>query len=123
MAEFTQRCTKADDGFHEIQLAGSSSSSCSWRRPSSRSSIFLCGVLVGRGVRIASASATDEASLAGAPAPTDTVAGTRSPPPSRRVRRLQIRPLQYRTPRGCQTAHRDAEVSIRAIQSGAQAQA
>ena len=37
----------------KFSSAGSSSSSCSWRRRSSRWSIFLCGVQVGRGVKAA----------------------------------------------------------------------
>jgi DedD protein len=85
----------SDDGFHEIQLSGKQLVFLFMATTVVSVVIFLCGVLVGRGVRIDRASATDEASLA-APAPTDTVAGTAVPttePPSPPA---EDPPLQYK---------------------------
>ena len=97
MSDFTPVMHEgSDDGFHEIQLSGKQLVFLFMATTVVSVVIFLCGVLVGRGVRIDRASATDEASLAGAPAPTDTVAGTAVPttePPSPPA---EDPPLQYK---------------------------
>ena len=75
----------SDDGFHEIQLSGKQLVFLFMATTVVSVVIFLCGVLVGRGVRVERPPAADETSLAPAPAPTDTVADTAVPttePPS-----------------------------------------
>jgi DedD protein len=97
LADFTPVMHEgSDDGFHEIQLSGKQLVFLFMATTVVSVVIFLCGVLVGRGVRIDRASASDEASLTGAPAPTDTVAGTAVPttePPSPPA---EDPPLQYK---------------------------
>jgi cell division septation protein DedD len=69
----------ADDGFHEIQLSGKQLVFLFMATTVVSVVIFLCGVLVGRGVRPASASgAPVAASVTPAPPPADSVS---SPPP------------------------------------------
>ncbi len=75
----------SDDGFHEIQLSGKQLVFLFMATTVVSVVIFLCGVLVGRGVRADRPSASDEPSAAASPSPTDTVAETAVPttePPS-----------------------------------------
>lgn len=64
----------SDDGFHEIQLSGKQLVFLFMATTVVSVVIFLCGVLVGRGVRAERGLEAPEPTLAGAPAPTDTVA-------------------------------------------------
>ncbi|MGH2571463.1 MAG: hypothetical protein ACRDGR_09565, partial [bacterium] len=64
----------SDDGFHEIQLSGKQLVFLFMATTVVSVVIFLCGVLVGRGVRAERGAEIPEPTLAGAPAPTDTVA-------------------------------------------------
>jgi cell division septation protein DedD len=73
----------SDDGFHEIQLSGKQLVFLFMATTVVSVVIFLCGVLVGRGVRAERALGEDipETPIAGAPspAPTDTVADAGPP--------------------------------------------
>jgi cell division septation protein DedD len=69
----------SDDGFHEIQLSGKQLVFLFMATTVVSVVIFLCGVLVGRGVRADRAAEAAEAPIAGAPAPTDTVADAGPP--------------------------------------------
>jgi cell division septation protein DedD len=85
----------SDDGFHEIQLSGKQLVFLFMATTVVSVVIFLCGVLVGRGVRADHPSTADESSAA-APAPTDTVADTAVPatePPNPPV---ESPPLNYK---------------------------
>jgi cell division septation protein DedD len=64
----------SDDGFHEIQLSGKQLVFLFMATTVVSVVIFLCGVLVGRGVRAERVAEVAESAMAGAPAPTDTVA-------------------------------------------------
>ena len=63
----------SDDGFHEIQLSGKQLVFLFMATTVVSVVIFLCGVLVGRGVRVDRPAGADESSVAASPAPTDTV--------------------------------------------------
>ena len=65
----------SDDRFHEIQLSGKQLVFLFMATTVVSVVIFLCGVLVGRGVR-AERSQLPDPTVAAAPAPTDTVADT-----------------------------------------------
>ena len=97
MAEFTPVMHEgSDDGFHEIQLSGKQLVFLFMATTVVSVVIFLCGVLVGRGVRADRPAATDETSVAPTPAPTDTVADTVAPttePPNPPV---EDPPLKYK---------------------------
>ena len=69
----------SDDGFHEIQLSGKQLVFLFMATTVVSVVIFLCGVLVGRGVRAERTAEAAEAPIAGAPAPTDTVADAGPP--------------------------------------------
>ena len=78
MADMTQDI--ADDGFHEIQLSGKQLVFLFMMTTAVSVVIFLCGVLVGRGVRNERAGEPTDAALtrpASAPA-----AATQAPPPA-----------------------------------------
>jgi DedD protein len=78
VADMTQDI--ADDGFHEIQLSGKQLVFLFMMTTAVSVVIFLCGVLVGRGVRNERAGEpTDAALTRPASAP---VAGTQAPPPA-----------------------------------------
>ena len=78
MADMTQDI--ADDGFHEIQLSGKQLVFLFMMTTAVSVVIFLCGVLVGRGVRNERAGEpTDAALTRPASAP---VAGRQAPPPA-----------------------------------------
>jgi cell division septation protein DedD len=64
----------SNDGFHEIQLSGKQLVFLFMATTVVSVVIFLCGVLVGRGVRAERGAEVPEPTLAGAPAPTDTLA-------------------------------------------------
>jgi len=64
----------SDDGFHEIQLSGKQLVFLFMATTVVSVVIFLCGVLVGRGVRAERAAEIPDPAAALAPAPTDTVA-------------------------------------------------
>jgi cell division septation protein DedD len=74
-----------DDGFHEIQLNGKQLVFLFMAATVVSVVIFLCGVLVGRGVRAERGTAVAEASVADAsettPAPTAAAAASTSVPP------------------------------------------
>jgi DedD protein len=70
----------SDDGFHEIQLSGKQLVFLFMATTVVSVVIFLCGVLVGRGVRADRPSAPDEAAAAATPAPADTVVDTTAVP-------------------------------------------
>lgn len=72
MADVTHDAS--NDGFHEIQLSGKQLVFLFMATTVVSVVIFLCGVLVGRGVRAERGAEVPEPTLAGAPAPTDTVA-------------------------------------------------
>lgn len=75
----------SDDGFHEIQLSGKQLVFLFMATTVVSVVIFLCGVLVGRGVRAERIGDVRDSAAAGAPAPTDTVADAGPPaaePPS-----------------------------------------
>ena len=76
MADLTHDGT--DDGFHEIQLSGKQLVFLFMATTVVSVVIFLCGVLVGRGVRTERPDAVDPA-VAAVPAPTDTVADAGPP--------------------------------------------
>jgi cell division septation protein DedD len=63
-----------DDGFHEIQLSGKQLVFLFMATTVVSVVIFLCGVLVGRGVRAERAAEILDPAVAAVPAPTDTVA-------------------------------------------------
>jgi cell division septation protein DedD len=73
----------SDDGFHEIQLSGKQLVFLFMATTVVSVVIFLCGVLVGRGVRaeraVDNAAAITDPPVASAPAPTDTVADAGPP--------------------------------------------
>jgi cell division septation protein DedD len=69
----------SDDGFHEIQLSGKQLVFLFMATTVVSVVIFLCGVLVGRGVRVDRAAGADEIAVA-TPAPTDTVHETQAVP-------------------------------------------
>jgi cell division septation protein DedD len=81
-----------DDGFHEIQLSGKQLVFLFMATTVVSVVIFLCGVLVGRGVRAERAAEMLDPAVAAVPAPTDTVAeaqpaaseppATEPPPPA-----------------------------------------
>src|SRR5688572_21641329 len=71
--------TTTDDGFHEIQLSGKQLVFLFMATTVVSVVIFLCGVLVGRGVRTERAAEATELPVAAAPAPTDTVADAGPP--------------------------------------------
>lgn len=71
-----------DEGFHEIHLSGKQLVFLFMATTALSVLIFLCGVFVGRGVRLERGEAADPASLAAstpAAAPSDTVASTNPP--------------------------------------------
>jgi hypothetical protein len=71
----------ADEGFHEIHLSGKQLVFLFMFTTAVSVLIFLCGVLVGRGVRLERGEAADPATVAAstpAPAPSDTAASTAS---------------------------------------------
>jgi DedD protein len=82
----------ADDGFHEIQLSGKQLVFLFMATTVVSVVIFLCGVLVGRGVRgdTVRAEATPPATSGAAPTPTKADA-----PPSPPVDTAATRPLTY----------------------------
>ena len=82
----------ADDGFHEIQLSGKQLVFLFMATTVVSVVIFLCGVLVGRGVRgdTVRAEATPPAASGGAPTPIKAEA-----PPSPPVDSAAPRPLTY----------------------------
>ena len=82
----------ADDGFHEIQLSGKQLVFLFMATTVVSVVIFLCGVLVGRGVRgdTVRAEATPPAASGGAPTPI-----TAEAPPSQPVDSAAPRPLTY----------------------------
>lgn len=83
MAEYSH--DTADDGFHEIQLSGKQIVFLFMAATVASAVIFLCGVLVGRGVRAQRAEAEPEPLAATAPAPAVAESGTGAPatePPS-----------------------------------------
>ena len=63
-----------DDGFHEIQLNGKQLVFLFMAATVVSVVIFLCGVLVGRGVRGERGGSASDAAAAGAPAPADVLA-------------------------------------------------
>jgi cell division septation protein DedD len=69
----------SDDGFHEIQLSGKQLVFLFMATTVVSVVIFLCGVLVGRGVRV-DRPAADEAGITASPAPTDTIHETQAVP-------------------------------------------
>jgi len=76
--------SQTDDGFHEIQLNGKQLVFLFMAATVVSVVIFLCGVLVGRGVRVERSSATETADLnnAAEPAPQAAAAPTALPPGS-----------------------------------------
>ena len=68
-----------DDAFHEIQLSGKQLVFLFMATTVVSVVIFLCGVLVGRGVRTERSSELVDPPVAAAPAPTDTVADAGPP--------------------------------------------
>jgi hypothetical protein len=82
----------ADDGFHEIQLSGKQLVFLFMATTVVSVVIFLCGVLVGRGVRgdTVRADATPPATSGAAPTPTKA-----EDPPSPPVDSAASRPLTY----------------------------
>ena len=76
--------SQTDDGFHEIQLNGKQLVFLFMAATVVSVVIFLCGVLVGRGVRVERSSAAETADLSNAaePAPQAAAAPTALPPGS-----------------------------------------
>ena len=70
----------SEDGFHEIQLSGKQLVFLFMATTVVSVVIFLCGVLVGRSVRVDRPTDGTEPVAASAPAPSDTVADTASVP-------------------------------------------
>ena len=88
----------SDDGFHEIQLSGKQLVFLFMATTVVSVVIFLCGVLVGRGVRAERTAEAAEAPIAGAPAPTDTVADAGPPAAEPPVPPAEAEPaLSYKT--------------------------
>ena len=69
----------SDDGFHEIQLSGKQLVFLFMATTVVSVVIFLCGVLVGRGVQAARGPDPGDPAVTAAPAPSDTVAETGPP--------------------------------------------